>query len=62
MIEIARLYHVAESTNRAKDDFLATLSHELRTPLTSILGWAKMLSVGGLWASVFRNSLNLSMQ
>ncbi|HEX3582651.1 MAG TPA: ATP-binding protein [Thermoanaerobaculia bacterium] len=48
MIEIARLYHVAEASNRAKDDFLATLSHELRTPLTSILGWAKMLSIGGL--------------
>jgi PAS domain S-box-containing protein len=48
MIEIARLYHVAETSNRAKDEFLATLSHELRTPLTAILGWARMLSVGGL--------------
>jgi PAS domain S-box-containing protein len=48
MIEIARLYHVAQASNRAKDQFLATLSHELRTPLTAILGWAKMMAMGGL--------------
>ncbi|HYE63950.1 MAG TPA: ATP-binding protein [Pyrinomonadaceae bacterium] len=38
----------AETANRTKDEFLATLSHELRTPLTSILGWTRMLSAGGL--------------
>jgi PAS domain S-box-containing protein len=32
-----------EKTNRAKDEFLATLSHELRTPLTSIIGWIEIL-------------------
>jgi PAS domain S-box-containing protein len=58
MIEIARLYHVAESSNRAKDDFLATLSHELRTPLTSILGWAKMLSIGGLDEETMRTAIS----
>ena len=30
-----------------KDEFLATVSHELRTPLTSILGWSRMLMMGG---------------
>ena len=34
------------ATDRAKDEFLATLSHELRTPLTSILGWTQMLLTG----------------
>jgi PAS domain S-box-containing protein len=33
----------AESANRLKDEFLATLSHELRTPITPILGWTQLL-------------------
>ncbi len=33
----------AESANRMKDEFLATLSHELRTPLNAMLGWTQML-------------------
>ncbi|HEY7516963.1 MAG TPA: PAS domain S-box protein [Methylomirabilota bacterium] len=38
----------AETANRLKDQFLATLSHELRTPLTSMLGWVRMLRSGRL--------------
>jgi signal transduction histidine kinase len=39
---------VAESANRAKDDFLATLSHELRSPLSAILTWASLMREGKL--------------
>jgi len=44
--EAERRYREAESQNRAKDNFLATLSHELRTPMTSILGWVQFLRSG----------------
>jgi signal transduction histidine kinase len=36
----------AETMNRMKDEFLATLSHELRTPLNAILGWIHILEGG----------------
>jgi signal transduction histidine kinase len=41
--ELGRARDLAESSSRAKDEFLATLSHELRTPLNAILGWTRML-------------------
>ena len=33
----------AESANRMKDEFLATLSHELRSPLNAMVGWTSLL-------------------
>src|SRR5262249_2672479 len=39
---------LAESANRAKDNFLAMISHELRSPLTPIVTWASMLRRGML--------------
>jgi len=37
-----------KAADRAKDEFIAIISHELRTPMTSILGWTRMLALGGL--------------
>jgi PAS domain S-box-containing protein len=38
----------AERANETKEAFLTAVSHELRTPLNAILGWAHLLSAGGL--------------
>ncbi len=35
----------AESSNRAKSDFLSRMSHELRTPLNAMLGFAQLLEM-----------------
>lgn len=50
LVALHRARAEAESANRLKDGFLATLSHELRTPLNAILGWTSMLAKGQIEA------------
>ncbi len=47
----------AETANRVKDEFLATVSHELRNPLNAIVGWVHLLRVGNLDADQSRHAL-----
>src|SRR5581483_2579984 len=44
--------------DREKDEFIAVISHELRTPMTSILGWTRMLALGGLDEETYREALD----
>ena len=48
-----------ETSDQAKDLFLATLSHELRTPLTAIAGWMHILRTGNLDAAAVTHGLDV---
>lgn len=45
---LERARRQAESANRVKSTFLATLSHELRTPMNGIIGMGELLQHSGL--------------
>ncbi|MDQ8184790.1 response regulator [Pelagicoccus sp. SDUM812002] len=41
--QLLKAKEAAESSSRAKDEFLSVMSHELRTPLNPIIGYAQLL-------------------
>ena len=45
LAEAERARETAESSNRAKSEFVSRMSHELRTPLNAMLGFAQLLSL-----------------
>jgi PAS domain S-box-containing protein len=45
LAEAERARESAESSNRAKSEFVSRMSHELRTPLNAMLGFAQLLSL-----------------
>jgi len=45
LAEAERARELAESSNRAKSDFVSRMSHELRTPLNAMLGFAQLLGL-----------------
>ena len=49
----------ANTANRSKDLFLATLSHEMRTPLNAVLGWVSLLRRTGFNPDDVREGLEV---
>ncbi|MCD9186937.1 MAG: CHASE3 domain-containing protein [Pyrinomonadaceae bacterium] len=47
----------AETANRMRDEFLATVSHELRNPLNAMLGWARLLQKNQLDGDASRKAV-----
>ncbi|MEO7851577.1 MAG: CHASE domain-containing protein [Rubrivivax sp.] len=45
LAEAQRAREEAESSNRAKSEFVSRMSHELRTPLNAMLGFAQLLGL-----------------
>ena len=45
LAEAERARERAESSNRAKSEFVSRMSHELRTPLNAMLGFAQLLGL-----------------
>jgi signal transduction histidine kinase len=55
----AAITRAHEETDRAKDEFLATLAHELRSPMTAIRGWIQLLQTGVLGSAEAAEALSM---
>jgi len=53
--KLSEAYNAADSGNRAKSQFMATIGHEIRTPLNGILGMAELLELSHLPPDVHEN-------
>lgn len=60
--ELRRTMEAAESGNRAKNTFLATMSHEMRTPLNPIIGLTSILRLNPQAIELFGDELNTIAQ
>ena len=53
--DLSNAYDAADSGNRAKSQFMATMGHEIRTPLNAILGTAELLELSNLSPDIHEN-------
>ena len=56
-LQMARL-RIELSSNRMKDEFLATVTHELHAPLAAILGWTRLLRANQLSQATANKALD----